>query len=58
MGIGYTEIEKHKFYSHKSSIFLKHVDIEKVSVSNKISSGEENYKYFIGYLYNYHKVKR
>ena len=33
------------------------VDIEKVLVSNKISSGEKNYKYFIGYLYNDHKVK-
>ena len=28
------------------------VDIEKVLVSNKISFGEKNYKYFIGYLYN------
>ena len=26
-------------------------------VSNKISFGEKNYKYFIGYLYNDHKVK-
>ena len=32
------------------------VDIEKVLVSNKISFGEKNYKYFIGYLCN-HKVK-
>ena len=27
-------------------------DIKKISVSNKISFGEKNYKYFIGYLYN------
>ena len=33
------------------------VDIEKVLVSNKISFGEKNCKYFIGYLYNDHKVK-
>ena len=33
------------------------VDIEKVLVSNKISSGEKNYKCFIGYLFNDHKVK-
>ena len=33
------------------------VDIEKVLVSKKISFGEENYKYFIGYLYDNHKVK-
>ena len=53
---GDNEIEKNKFDSHKSPIFLKDVDIEKVLVSNKISSGEKNYKYFIGYLYNIHKV--
>ena len=33
------------------------VDIEKVLVSNKISFGEKNYKYFIGYLHNGNKVK-
>ena len=32
-------------------------DIGKVLVSNKISLGEKNYKYFIGYLYNDDKVK-
>ena len=53
---GDIEIEKDKFYHHGSSIFLKDVDIEKVLVSSKISSGEKNYKYFIGYLYNDHKV--
>ena len=50
--------EKNKFYRHKSPIFLKHADIEKVLVFKKISSGEKNiYKYFTGYLYNNHKVK-
>ena len=29
-------------------ICLKNVDIKKVLVSNKISLGEKNYKYFIG----------
>ena len=33
------------------------MDIEKLLVSSKISSGEQNNKYFIGYLYNNHKVK-
>ena len=51
------EIEKNKFYRYKTPIFLKDVDIEKVLVSNKISFGEKNYKYFIGYLYNSNKVK-
>ena len=48
---------KNKFYSNKTPIFLKDVDIEKVLVSNKISFGGKNYKYFIGYLYNDNKVK-
>ena len=51
------KVEKNKFYHRKTPIFKKDVDIEKVSVSNKISFGEKNYKYFIGYLYNDHKVE-
>ena len=46
-----------KFYRHKNPVPLRDVDIEKVLVSNKISSSEKNYKYFIGYLNNNHKVK-
>ena len=49
---GDTEIEKNKFYHHKSPIF-KDLDIEKMLVSKKISFGEKN----IGYLHNYYKVK-
>ena len=48
---GDVQIEKNKFYHHKTPIFVKGVYIE-VLVSNKISFGEKNYKYFIGYLYN------
>ena len=51
------EIETNNFYRHKSPISLWDVDIEKVLVSNKISFSQENYKYFIGYLYNDHIVK-
>ena len=36
---------------------MENVDIEKVLVSNETSFGEKNCKYFIGYLYNDHKVK-
>ena len=36
---GDTEIERNKFYCHKSPI----VDIGKVLASNKISSDEKNY---------------
>ena len=46
-----------KFCLHKSPIFKKDVDIEKVLICNKISSGKKSYKYFIGYLYNNYKVK-
>ena len=35
------EIEKNKFYSHKSPISLKDADIKKVSVSDKIPFGEK-----------------
>ena len=49
------KIEKNKFYCHKAAIFLKAVDTEKLLVSNKIFFGEK--RYFIGYLYNDHKVK-
>ena len=44
------EIEKNICYHHKTPIILGNVDIEKVLVSSKISFGEKNYKYFIGYL--------
>ena len=35
------EIEKNRFYHHKSSVPLRDVDIEKVLVSDKISFGEK-----------------
>ena len=54
---GDIKIEKNTFYRQKTPIFLKDVDIEKVLVSNKIFFGEKNYEYFIGNLYNDHKVK-
>ena len=51
------ELENNKLYHHYGSIFLGDVDTGKVLVSNKISSDEKNYKYFIGYIYNNYKVK-
>ena len=54
---GNIEIEKNKFYYHKTPTFLVDRDTEKVLVSNKVSFGEKNYKYSIGYLYNGNKVK-
>ena len=44
------EIEKGKFYHHKTHIFLGDIDIEKALVSKKISFGEKNYKYFTNTL--------
>ena len=49
---GDNKIERKKFYRYISSIFLKDVNIENILVSDKISSGEKNYKYFISYLYD------
>ena len=51
------EIEKINFTAIRLLFFVKDVDIEKVLVSDKISFGEKNFKYFIGYLYNDDKVK-
>ena len=45
------------FYRNNTPAFKKDVDIEKALVSNKISFGDKNYKYFIGYLYNDNKAK-
>ena len=45
---GNIEIEKIRFTARK---------VKKALASNKISSSEKNYKCFIGYFYNDHKVK-
>ena len=54
---GDIDIKKNIFYRHEIPILLKDGDIEKVLVSNKTSSAQKNFKYFIGYLYNDNKVK-
>ena len=41
------KLKKNKCYRHKTFALLKDIDIEKVSVSNKISFGEKNCKYLI-----------
>ena len=51
------KLKKKIFYRYKSPIFLIRCRYwESISIY-KISSGENNYKYFIGYLYNDLKVK-
>ena len=54
---GDIEIEKHKFHRYKSPTFLEDVGIDNILVSNKVSLGEKNYKYFINYLCNDYKIK-
>ena len=57
--IGDNEIEKNKFYCHKTLIPLRDVDTEKVLVSTRFLLVRKNYKYFIGYYLhnNNNKVK-
>ena len=50
------KFEENKFYGNESPVFKKDVDIEKVLVSNKMSSGKKIYNYFIGYLHDDYKV--
>ena len=46
-----TEIEEYGFHKYKSSILIKHIDINEIVVSNKFSFGKQDFKYFIGYKY-------
>ena len=51
------QLKKLNFYSHKSPIFLGDLDTDNVLVSNEISFGGRNYKYFICYLHDDYKIK-
>ena len=44
-----TEIEKYKFHQHKSLVLIDNVDISQIVVSNKVSFGKRDFKYFIGF---------
>ena len=44
-----TEIEKYKFDQYKRPILIDNIDVNKIVVSNKISFGKNDFKYFIGY---------
>ena len=43
------EIDICKFHQYKSPILVDYIDINKIVVSNKISYGKNDFKYFIGY---------
>ena len=51
------KLKKINFTVIKVLFFFEDVDIEKSLLSTKISSREKNYKYFIGCLYDDHKIK-
>ena len=53
---GDIEIQKQKFHQHKLPISIKIIDINKIVVSNKVSSGEKAFKYLTGYK-NGKKIK-
>ena len=42
-------ILKNKFHQQKSPLSIKNIDINKIIVSNKVSIGQKDFKYFIGY---------
>ena len=44
-----TEIEKYKLHKRKSPILIDNIGVNKIVVSNKISLGKDDLKYFIGY---------
>ena len=46
---GNIEVEKHKFYQHKSPISIADVDISKILVPNKAPFYKKCFKNFIGY---------
>ena len=48
---------KIKFQRYKNPIFLEDADIDEVLVSNKISFGEKDYKYFTGDLNGSYNIK-
>ena len=53
---GDIEIEKN-IYHHKSPIFKKMQILRKYQYLTRFLLVKKNYKYFIGYLHNGHKIK-
>ena len=45
---GDIEIEKKKFHQYKSPLSINNIDINKIVVSNKVSFGKNDFKYFTG----------
>ena len=43
------KLKKSKFHCYKDPILLNDMNIDKILISNRISSSENNYKYFTRY---------
>ena len=50
INFGDTEVEKkpHKFHQNKSPILINNLDTNKIVISNNVSCGKRDFKYFIG----------
>ena len=46
---GEIKIQKPKFHQRKRPISIANIDIDKILVSNKVSFGKKEFKYFIGH---------
>ena len=53
---GHNDIEKRKVHRHKKNR-LEDEDIDSILIFDKVSVGEKNYKYFIGYMDYDYKTK-
>ena len=43
------KIEEYKFHQYQIPFLMNYIDINKIGVSNKVSFGKVDIKYFIGY---------
>ena len=50
-------IEKRKCHHRKNLILFEYLDIVNITISSKVSSGENHYIYFIGYKDNDYEIK-
>ena len=48
---GDIETKKQEFHQHKEPILITNIDINKITVSNKVSFGKKRFKYLISYIY-------
>ena len=49
INFGDIENEKQRFHLHKEQISIKNIDINKITVSNKVSFHKKGFKYFFAY---------